>query len=216
MKTMLQKICPVMLVLMFMAAWSLGGHQVWAGTEETVSEAQTVKNGLIQENGAYYYYVNGVTLKNSWKKIGNSKYYFKANGKAATSACKIKGSWYVFSAKGKLLRPSEAKVMTVNGQKFYVSKSGKALSGIRVINGKFYRFSARGKYMKAKTTKLRKAAKYSADFKKLRKLIGKPMKTKYYSYSCYGPGRDGVLKYKNFKVYVYQKPDKTVLFMSAE
>ena len=39
--------------------------------------------------------------------------------------------------------------------------------------------------------------------------------TKYESYSCYGPGNDGYIKYANFTVYVYKYKGK-VLYMGAE
>ena len=83
------------------------------------------------------------------------------------------------------------------------------------IKNKFYAFNKNGVYNQKKTKKLKAAAKYNKNFKKLKKLLGKPKKTKYESYSCYGPGNDGYIKYANFTVYVYKYKGK-VLYMGAE
>ena len=104
---------------------------------------------------------------------------------------------------------------TVDGKKYYFQSNGKALSGIYYIKNKFYAFNKNGACNQKKTKKLKAAAKYNKNFKKLKKLLGKPKKTKYESYSCYGPGNDGYIKYANFTVYVYKYKGK-VLYMGAE
>ena len=86
---------------------------------------------------------------------------------------------------------------------------------IYYIKNKFYAFNKNGACNQKKTKKLKAAAKYNKNFKKLKKLLGKPKKTKYESYSCYGPGNDGYIKYANFTVYVYKYKGK-VLYMGAE
>ncbi|MCX4304112.1 MAG: hypothetical protein OSJ66_08960 [Clostridia bacterium] len=135
-------------------------------TEESVSF-----EGLVEEDGNYYYYKNGKHVKNKLVTIGNDKYYLKNDGSAA--------------------------------------------KGVMFIKEKFYYFGNDMKYNAAKTKKIRNAAKYEKPFFKLKKLIGKPDKAKYYS-SCYGKGKDGVLKYKYFKVYTF-KPDKgKEIYMGAE
>lgn len=101
-------------------------------------------------------------------------------------------------------------------KKYYFYKDGEVATGIVVIKEKFYSFTAGGKFNEAKTKKIRSAAKYEKPFAPLRKLIGKPKKTKYYSGSCYGKGKDGVLTYDGFKVYTF-KPDKGAeIFMGVE
>ena len=101
-------------------------------------------------------------------------------------------------------------------KKYYFYKDGELATGIVVIKEKFYCFTANGKFNDAKTQKIRKAAKYEKPFSALQKLIGKPKKAKYYSGSCYGKGKDGVLTYDGFTVYTF-KPDKGAeLFMGVE
>lgn len=107
------------------------------------------------------------------------------------------------------------KIVTLDGSKYYFDKNGEMASGILVIDKKFYCFRANGKYNAAKTTKIRKAAKYEKPFDKVKKLIGKPNKTKYYD-SCYGNGKDGVLSYDNFTVYTFKPAQGKEIFMSAE
>ena len=184
---------------------------------ETPAEMPTpeVKNGLLKEGTYYRYYENGKLLKSAWKTVGGKKYYFKSNGNAATGSYKIKNVYYVFSTKGQLLTSTKTRIVTVGNAKYYVDKNGKAVKGIDVINGKFYSFKTNGLYDEMKTKKIRAAAKYTKDFTPLKKLIGNPKKTKYYSSSCYGPGQDGLLTYSNFKVYVYRYKGK-VIFMGAE
>ena len=163
------------------------------------SEAQ-VKQGLLKESGKYYYYVDGVKLKSSWKTIkvkGKSyRYYFGKNGAAymgktdfdgavVPAVKKIGGSYYAFDTKGRMLK------------------------GTQVINGKFYVFSSKtGKMNKTTTNKLRKASKQGASVTTLKKLLKnlglKPKKTKYLSYSCYGDGVDGTISYSNFKVSIFK------------
>ena len=97
----------------------------------------------------------------------------------------------------------------------YFYENGEEATGIVIINEKFYCFNQNGKYLAKKTAKIRKAAKYEKPFANLKKLIGKPNKTKYYS-SCYGNGKDGVLEYDNFTVYTFKPVKGKEIFMNAE
>lgn len=204
----------------------------------TVAAAEK-KDGLQEEKGAYYYYENGKRVKNEWVTVNGSDYYFQGNGRAATFSTKIKGKYYIFDSRGRLQKPSEKKIIKIktgdgkskkyyvnaNGtaqkgwsedKKYYFYETGEMVTGIEVFHEKFYYFGVSGKYNEAKTKQLRKAAKYEASFAGLKKLIGKPVKAKYYSGSCYGKGKDGVLTYENFTVYTF-KPDKgEEIFMGAD
>ena len=117
--------------------------------------------------------------------------------------------------KAGILQTGKKRLVTVKNKQYYAAKNGKALSGIYYIKNKFYAFNKNGACNQKKTKKLKAAAKYNKNFKKLKKLLGKPKKTKYESYSCYGPGNDGYIKYANFTVYVYKYKGK-VLYMGAE
>lgn len=131
--------------------------------------------------------VQAATPKNGWVK---KTYYYK-NGKMQ------KSKW-----------------VTIGKYKYYFASNGKVTKGIDVIKGKFYRFTSSGKYDAATTKKLQAAAKYEKNFATLKKLIGKPKKSVYMS-GCYGPGKDGILTYSQFKVYTYKYRGKEI-FMGAE
>ena len=83
---------------------------------------------------------------------------------------------------------------------YYYSKNGKKVSGITVIterkkngtvNDSFYVFGKKKKLSARKTLKIRKAARYERNFRRLKKLIGKPIKAKY-KRGCYnGPVKKG-------------------------
>lgn len=178
------------------------------------TDAAEVPNGLVVNNGVISYYENGAAVKNAWRTVGGKKYYFQSNGKAAVGSVKVQKVYYVFNESG-ILQTGKKRLVTVKKKQYYVAKNGKALSGIYFIKNKFYAFKKNGVCDQKKTKKLKAAAKYNKSFNKLRKLLGKPKKTKYESYSCYGPGNDGYVKYANFTVYVYKYKGK-VLYMGAE
>lgn len=233
--------CMVMLVSILSA--SLAADLVFASefTAESVTpesiEVQE-KNGLLKEGGSYYYYEDGTRLKDSWMTVGGSRYYFQKNGKAATGSVKVNGKYYIFDSHGKLQQPSSKKIIEIEksggksakyyvntdgtavsgwskNRKYYFYETGEMVTGIEVFNEKFYYFNAGGRYSAAKTTRLRKAAKYEKPFDSLKKLIGKPVKEKYYA-SCYGKGKDGILTYENFIVYTFKPDEGREIFMGAE
>ena len=178
------------------------------------TDAAEVPNGLVVNNGVISYYENETVVKNTWKTVDGKKYYFQSNGKAAVGSVKVKKAYYVFNEAG-ILQTGKKRLVTVKKKQYYAAKNGKALSGIYYIKNKFYAFNKNGACNQKKTKKLKAAAKYNKNFKKLKKLLGKPKKTKYETYSCYGPGNDGYIKYANFTVYVYKYKGK-VLYMGAE
>jgi len=199
----------------------------------------TTKKGLVKENGKYYYYKDGKKIKNTLKKVtkdGKAKYYyFGSKGAAYTKKWKtIKSSSgkkyrYYFGKDGvayasgttKSGKAKEPVVKTIKGKKYAFDYKGRALTGVQVINEKFYYFNSNGKKNDSKTSKLRKAAKYEKNITTLQNLLKKygckPTKTKYYSSSCYGDGKDGRIYYKNFRidVFKYRKSGK-VIFFNAE
>lgn len=196
------------------------------------------KDGLLEEDGHYYYYEDGQPVTARWVTVEDYTYYFGKDGMASVLKCKIDGDYYVFDQEGRLFEPSDRKVVKVETEdggvkRYYIDTDGKALSGwskdqtyyfdktgemvtgVTVLKEKFYCFNASGRYNKEKTQKIRKAAKYEKPFTNLSKYIGKPKKAKYYA-SCYGRGKDGILTYDGFKVYTF-KPDSGVeIFMGAE
>lgn len=226
---------------LFLAAVTVVPNILPAGNVTVVKAAKKStkskkKNGLVREKGNYRYYKNGKLQKKVWKTIKRKKYYFKKDGNAAAGSCKIGGKYYIFNEKGQLVVPTKkakTKIVAVKGVKYqakakglaakgwskdktyYFSANGRMLTGIQVIGEKFYSFGKNGKYDKDKTKKLRKASVYEKDMADLYRLIGKPKKSAYYD-GCYGPGKDGILTYKNFTVYTHKAPDGKEIYMGAE
>lgn len=225
-------ICVLMLLTVCLAAPCSAAESSGNETPDTPSATES-EQVLKKENGVYRCYENGVQVTKAWRTIDEKKYYFKANGAAATLSCKIGGKYYIFNKEGQLFQPAKKSVVTVGKTKYQVNPQGTAakgwsqdknyysdstgtcITGIQVLKEKFYAFGSSGKYDKTKTTKLRKAAKYEKNISALKKLIGKPKKTKYYS-SCYGDGKDGVWTYKNFTVYTFKARNGKEIFMGAE
>lgn len=205
-------------------------------TEEVFKQGS--EEGLVKEDGNYYYYEDGELLTNSWITVGEDTYYFGRDGSASVLSCKIGGTYYVFDNSGKLMQSSSdkiVKVKTENGKtkKYFVDSEGAAISGwsddrqyyfrengemvtgTAFMKGKFYAFGSGGKYSKEKTQKIRKAAKYEKPFSELKKYIGKPKKSEYLD-SCYGNGKDGILTYDQFTVFTFRPLYGSEIYMGAE
>jgi glucan-binding YG repeat protein len=180
----------------------------------------------VDSNGYKYYFDKdgkAVTLSN---KIGGKYYVFNKKGQLLegkkTRVCKIGSDYYQVNSKG----------IGVKGwssdKSYYYDVTGKMVKGVQVIveNKKdefgltypvstFYYFSNNGKYNKTKTSQVRKAATQGTDISVLQKLIGKPKKTKWYTYSCYGDGVDGIMTYDGFSFTVFkEKTSGKVVFVS--
>mgnify|MGYP004641533899 FL=1 len=174
---------------------------------QTVQAATTskVKAGLKKENGQYYYYVKGKKVKNTWKTVTvtNSKtgkktscrYYFTATGKA------YKG--------GTAWGENYITVKKIGGKYYGFNKYAQMVKGIRYSaygsSGKgFYVFNTKtGVYDSKKTAALRKAFVREKSSATLRRLLGKPVKTKKVS-GCYGNGQEYMLDYTTFWVNTYK------------
>lgn len=186
-------------------------------------------------DGATYYFKpngNAATLSKKIKKDGKEKYYiFDEQGKLmesdGTRVVSIAGKCYRVNAEGAAVKgwsdESGNKVKASSAEKmYYFNEKGQALTGIQVIEvkyqGKFFQFKASGKINASKTKKLQKAAKYEANFAPLRKLLGKPKKTKNLSGGCYKPaeGKEQMLIYKNFVVYIFKYHTGKEIYFNAE
>ena len=133
-------------------------------TQET--QAPEILNGLINKNGAIYYYkdnvpvkdqlltvegstyyftAGGAALTNSWKTISGAKYYFGANGAAYQRSRKIGDLYYVFKLNGQLCTGDKKRIVKVDGVRYYVGKTGKVQTGWQPVNGKMIYADASGK-----------------------------------------------------------------------
>ncbi len=122
-----------------------------------------VLNGLRKIDNDYFFYVNGKTIKEQWKKIEGKKYYFGKNGKAYKGLKTVKNKKFYFSQSGEMM-VGAVKIgkhvyffkdngMNVKkgfikwaGNKYYCSgKSGKLFKGYHSIGNKGYYFYKSGK-----------------------------------------------------------------------
>lgn len=111
----------------------------------------SVKKGLVQEGGKYYYYKNGKRIKNSWKNIGKNRYYFGSKGDACTFRIKLGKKVYLFRPNGTLIRPSKASFVTRGKNRYYVSKKGVASTGWFLVKKNLYHADSLGRLRRNKT-----------------------------------------------------------------
>ena len=134
------------------------------------------KPGLQKVNGRYYFYdANGQTVKNTWKYISPYYYYFGADGAAYQSA----GDDFMVICS----------VRKIAGKNYGFDEYAHRVTGVWVAgNGKAWVFKKNGTCNVKKTKQLRKWTKSKKGDKKLlkkvKKLIGKPKKTKVGKNSC--------------------------------
>lgn len=150
-------------VLVF--AFSVNGHAQEAGSqnpaegttqaqEETTTEQEVmpvIKNGLVEENGKYYFYKDGKKLKKVWKTVNGKKYYFKKNGQAATGSYKVKKKYYIFNEKGVFKKYKSEQPVSVGKRVYFVSKKGMAAPGWHVYENKLYYAKKSGVCAKSQT-----------------------------------------------------------------
>ena len=145
--------------------------------QETTAQTQQVKNGLLCENGKYYYYVDG-QMQKGWQDIKSTiggkevvrRYYFGSNGAAYAAASgqktlvkKIKGKYYGFDVKGRMRTSTFCNVKLKKGKttvtyRYYFGSNGAAYAGKKVygvkeiavkkIKGKYYGFNLNGNMVK--------------------------------------------------------------------
>ncbi len=110
-----------------------------------------VKNGIVEENGNTYYYVNGVKQKGAFE-IGDDIYYFSAkynalaDGKYYISADLLNGllSAGTYTIKdGKIVIPEVKNgIVEENGYTYYYENGAKKKGAVK-IDGEIYYFSAK-------------------------------------------------------------------------
>ncbi|MDD5803086.1 MAG: hypothetical protein PUE78_02055 [Clostridia bacterium] len=194
-KLLIPAMCVFMLQTPVIANAQTGTNDAVTSTikDPAATPAPTVKkNGIYTEKGKKYYYVNGVKKKNCWDK--SKKYYFGKNGAAYAAPkaydCKknvvvkkIGKKYYGFDRNG--CKVKKGVYADTKGTPYYFDKNG-----VRVTN---------------KSTQLKKASKYMANAKNLRKLLGKPSRTKTASSCMPGVKKDLTLTYANITVQLGRK-----------
>ena len=148
--------------------------------------------GSIKKGSKTYYYKDGVMQKNCWSP--DKKQYFGKNGVAYAAP---KESGYKKNV-----------VVKKIGKKYYgFDRNGyKVKKGVYAdLKGTPYYFDKNGVRVAKKSSQLKKASKYMENGVKLRKLLGKPSKTRSYSSCMNGVSKDMKLTYANIYVSLGKK-----------
>lgn len=149
-------------------------------------------NGIIKKGSKTYYYKDGVMQKNCWS--ADKKQYFGKNGVAYAAP---KESGYKKNV-----------VVKKIGKNYYgFDRNGyKVKKGVYAdLKGTPYYFDKNGVRVAKKSSQLKKASKYMENGVKLRKLLGKPSKTRSYSSCMNGVSKDMKLTYANIYVSLGKK-----------
>lgn len=149
-------------------------------------------DGIVKKGSRTYFYKNGVMQKNCWSP--DKKQYFGKNG-VAYAAPKVSGC-------------KKNIVVKKIGKKYY----GFDRNGFKVKKGVYadakgtpYYFDKKGVRVAKKSNQLKAASKYMADGAVLRKLLGRPSKTKTLSSCMTGISKDLKLTYANIFVQLGKK-----------
>ena len=148
-------------------------------------------NGIIKKGSKTYYYKDGVMQKNCWST--DKKQYFGKNGVAYAAP---KESGY----KKNLVKKICNKYYGFDRNGYKVKKGVYA-----DLKGTPYYFNKNGVRVAKKSSQLKKASKYMENGVKLRKLLGKPSKTRSYSSCMNGVSKDMKLTYANIYVSLGKK-----------
>ncbi|HCT90409.1 MAG TPA: hypothetical protein DF613_03350 [Lachnospiraceae bacterium] len=185
---MLKKMCGVFLVAMLIC--SIGAVSVWAseispdaeaapGAEASGNGAEVLDGLVVGDDGATYYYENGVRQADRWYEKDGKKYYFGTNGRMVTGMKKIDGKRYYFGADGQM-----ATGMTkIKDKQYYFKSNGQMATGMTKIKGKYYYFKSNGRMVTGM----------------------KKIKGKYYYFKANGQRKTGWLHMDNGKTYYFDK-----------
>lgn len=103
-------------MLLVLALMLAAGTPLYVMNTPVEVSAKTVKKGLKQEKGKYYYYQKGVKVKNKWITIGKKKYYFQKNGAAAVDWNKIGNKAYYFNSKAVMVKNKKVDGVKLNAK----------------------------------------------------------------------------------------------------
>ena len=84
--------------------------------------------------GYWYYYENGVVVKNTFKKIGNSTYFFDETGKMKTGAFWIDRKGYLAEADGSIVNCKNSWYYMKSNQKWYYFDENGSFVADKIIN----------------------------------------------------------------------------------
>ena len=123
-------------------------------------DPDTFKNGILEDGGNLYYYIDGIKVHMGLFKIGENYYYAKSNGQLivnATYYCsKMNGLFpegpYAFDENGKMIMPEPAKngIVEENGSLWYYVDGKLTYAGLIQINGYYYYVRSTGEVVHGK------------------------------------------------------------------
>jgi peptidoglycan/xylan/chitin deacetylase (PgdA/CDA1 family) len=139
-KWLIAAVTAVVLLCVGGLAVSLGGSSVngaKASDSDTTEKSKSV-NGLQKTDGAYYYYVKGKAVTDTYRKVNvngvNYYYYFQSDGSAFTGGYRkvtYKGdTFYCYFQKNGRAYTGGLKKVSINGVNyyFYFNKNGRAVT----------------------------------------------------------------------------------------
>ena len=142
-------------------------------------DTDTTKNGIKDENGVKYYYIDGIKVHMGLFKLENDYYYAKSNGSLIVSAsyyCSrmndlLPEGTYSFDADGKMIQPDTSKngIVSENGSLYYYVDGKLNYAGLIQIDGNYYYVKTSGevvhgvKYWITKTNNLKTEGAYTFD-----------------------------------------------------
>ncbi len=99
---------------------------------------QFKKDGWVQENGHWYYYVNG-KVKTGWITEGNSRYYCNEKGVMQTGWLLYSGAWYYLHPESGKMAADE--ILQLGGDIYYQQADGTRKTGFTWVRGYCYYFT---------------------------------------------------------------------------
>ena len=145
-----------------------GGQDQWIPKEKTngllpewgyyidedgvlLHDEDTSKNGILDEDGGKYYYIDGIRVHMGLIKIGDDYYYVKSKGEVITDktyyCTRMNGldeefpeGLYTFDEEGRMIRPDTTKngIYAEDGSLYYYENGVRTYGGVMLIDGNYY------------------------------------------------------------------------------
>lgn len=124
-------------------------------------DPDTFKNGILEEDGVLYYYVDGIKAPAGLIKIGDDYYYANSKGQLIvdqTYYCTrmndlLPEGSYAFAEDGKLIQPDSSKdgIVAENGSLYYYKNGQITYAGLIQIDGDYYYVRSSGEVVHGQT-----------------------------------------------------------------